>query len=232
MQATGSTKLTRRAPNPLQRSKMRVARVLLLLAAGSTLAACTFTGSPVGVSSSQSIPTSANVEIRQTDESGHPLPFDTKFPNRWSINNDGTPYEPCTAPSAALLKRFGLDPASVGDVAASDFQTARGCRWRFVDERRSSLAQQVGDLVDPTEGLEGYKRLNTSGSSWYPDFEINGRTVVMSSLFPGECGVTVQSGSAVVVTSALRFGVNRPPQEQICSTASEFLRATIDEIPR
>lgn len=211
---------------------MRLVRILVLLAAGSVLAACSTTGSPVGVSSSQSVPTSTKVEIRQADDYGRLLPFETVFPNRWSINNDGTRYEPCTAPSPALLNRFGLDPASAGDVAASDFQTARGCRWRFVDERRSSLAQQVGNLVDPSEGLAGYKRLSTSGATWYPDFNIEGRTVVMSSLFPGECGVVVQSGSAVVVTSALRFGVNRPPQEDICMTASEFLRATIDQIPR
>lgn len=209
---------------------MRLDLVVASLLLGTVLSACTTTGSPAA-ESSQNRPSGSSAHIRQTDSSGNRLPFETEFPNRWSINNDGTPYEPCTAVTPDTLRRFTLDADSVDDVAASDFQTARGCQWKFLDENRSTLAQQVGNLVEPAAGLTGYKELSTSGAVWYPDYEIDGRRVVMSSLFPGECGVVVQSRSAVVATSVLRFGVNRPPQEVICKTASEFLQATIAKIP-
>lgn len=210
---------------------MRLDLVVASLMLGTALSACTTTGNPVA-QSSQNTPSASSAHIRQTDSSGKRLPFETEFPNRWSINNDGTPYEPCTAVTPNVLRTFKLDPQSVGDVAASDFQTARGCQWTFLDENRSTLAQQVGNLVNPAAGLTGYKELSTSGAVWYPDYEIDGRRVIMSSLFPGECGVVVQSGSAIVATSVLRFGVNRPPQGAICETASEFLQATIAKIPR
>ena len=57
-------------------------------------------GRPVPVplpSSASETHASVEPQIRQTDSMGRPLPFVTLFPNRWSGNNDGTPYEPCTS---------------------------------------------------------------------------------------------------------------------------------------
>ncbi|MFT4127988.1 MAG: DUF3558 domain-containing protein, partial [Gordonia sp. (in: high G+C Gram-positive bacteria)] len=45
--------------------------------------------------------------MRQTDDQGRRLPFDTEFPQRWSDGNDGTSYEPCTALSPDRLTELG-----------------------------------------------------------------------------------------------------------------------------
>ncbi|GAB98516.1 hypothetical protein GONAM_02_00380 [Gordonia namibiensis NBRC 108229] len=170
--------------------------------------------------------------IRQTDDAGNRLPFETEFPNRWSINNDGSTYEPCTQVSVEVVNRFGLDPDTVEDVAASDFQTARGCQWKYINDRRSSIAQFVGNLQRPEDGLAGHKELNRAGTSWLPDAEINGRPVLRESMGPGDCTVYVRSGDALVITSVTRMGSNPPATEQLCTEAADFLRATVAQIPQ
>lgn len=196
------------------------------------LGACaTETGQPVAESSVAASFSKAN-EIRQTDDAGNQLPFRTEFPNRWSINNDGSTYEPCTQVSVEVVKRFGLDPASVEDVAASDFQTARGCQWKYIDDKRSSISQFVGNLQRPEEGLSGHKESNRAVTSWLPDAEINGRPVLRESMGPGDCTVYVRSGDALAITSVTRMGSNPPPTEQLCTEAADFLRATIAQIPQ
>ncbi len=48
----------------------------------------------------------------------------------------------------------------------------------------------------------------------------------------GVCSAYVQSGGAVVVTTVSRFDIPPPPPSaEVCSTAVDFLRATISEIP-
>ncbi|MBY4574954.1 hypothetical protein ACN94_15400 [Gordonia paraffinivorans] len=169
--------------------------------------------------------------IRQTDDAGNRLPFDTDFPNRWSGNNDGTTYEPCTQVPFEVVDHFGLDRQSIADVAASDHQTARGCEWRFANDPRSTLAQFVGNLVRPSAGLSGHKELNRAGTTWLPDASIAGRRVLRESAMPGDCAVYVQSGTALVITTVTRMGLNPPPSERVCGEALDFLRATINQIP-
>ncbi|QMU19814.1 DUF3558 family protein [Gordonia rubripertincta] len=193
-------------------------------------ACATETGQPVAAPSTAA-PVSNAQEIRQTDDAGNRLPFETEFPNRWSINNDGSSYEPCTQVSVDVVKRFVLDPDSVGDVAASNFQTARGCEWKYVDDSRSSIAQFVGNLRRPEAGLSGHKESNAAGTTWLPDTEIDGRRVLRESMGPGDCTVYVRSGNALVITSVTRMGFNPPSTEQLCAEATSFLRATIAQIP-
>nr|WP_148281284.1 DUF3558 family protein [Gordonia sp. KTR9] len=199
------------------------------------LTSCGVSGTPlageVAASSSMSEPVELNTEIRQTDDRGRALPFENKFPNRWSINNNGTTYEPCTYVSSVTLSRFGLDPDSVEDAALSDFQTARGCRWYYLDDPLSSLSQSVGNLVRPGLGLQGHKDRISIAFDLLPDIVVAGRAVIRGSKGQGSCSVFVRSGDAVVGTSVTRFDIVRPPTAEVCNTAVEFLRATIADIP-
>ncbi|MDH3009373.1 DUF3558 domain-containing protein [Gordonia alkanivorans] len=200
---------------------------------GLCCSGCTTPGSPSAVESSPaSTSNPSQPTTRQTDDMGRPLPFETQFPNRWSINNDGTSYEPCTQVPAEVVRRFRLSAESVSDVAASDFQTARGCQWILIDDGRSTISQAVGNMIHPEDGLSGHKQLNSAASQWLPDIEIDGRRVLVGALNNADCTVYVQSGTAVVATSFLRFGRDRPPINEICKTSEEFLRATIQNIPR
>lgn len=212
------------------RNAVSVAAALCALpVVGTGLVACTTSGSPSAVPAATN--TSAEPEIRQTDAAGRQLPFPTEFPNRWSRNNDGTDYEPCTQVSEATLRQLSLDVRSVADVAASDFQTARGCSWKFLSDGRSTLSQFVGNINGTEQTLSGYKSLNSAATDWYPDTSLDGRRVLVGSGMSAECAAIVQSGSAVVVTSVIRFGVPKPTTSEICDTAIAFLRNTISEIP-
>ncbi|SDU28932.1 DUF3558 family protein [Gordonia westfalica] len=204
--------------------------VLAVVILSYTLVGCSVAGSPEAApSTSNTVPTEP--EVRQTDDEGKALPFLTPFPNRWNANNDGTSYEPCTEVQDGDLQRSGLIPGSVTDVAKSDFQTARGCRWTFRDDGRSSLSQSIGNLSHPEQGVLGYKRENSETMRWYPDVVLDGRTVVVGSLSPIECTATVQSGKAIVGTTVVRLGENKPAPEEMCETALGFLRSTLARIP-
>ncbi|WP_159405031.1 DUF3558 family protein [Gordonia sp. YY1] len=195
------------------------------------LAACTTTGEAESASPSTSMTSGGPTGIRQTDDAGTPLPFENRFPDRWSNNNDGTPYEPCTQVSAVALQTIDIDSSTVEDVAASNHQTARGCTWKFQGDRLSSLSHFVGNLLRPEAGLDGYKDLNKAGSTWFADTAIKGRRVLSGSMGPGECSMIVQSGDAVVVTTIVRYDADRPPVETVCSSVEQFLDQTIDSIP-
>ncbi|WP_353507229.1 DUF3558 family protein [Gordonia sp. ABSL1-1] len=192
------------------------------------------TGDAVGESDlSPSMPHSiASSVVRQTDEAGRQLPFQTAFPNRWSANNDGSPYEPCTALSEDMLLRAGMVPASAMDAAVADGQTARGCVWRVGSGHKGTISQIVGNLTDPQDGLTGYKRLNSSGIEWFADTRVDGRTVAVGSSSSAHCLAVVQSQRAIVATIARMVALDRPPVPQICERAIAFTRATIDQIPR
>ncbi|MFV3114764.1 MULTISPECIES: DUF3558 domain-containing protein [Gordonia] len=215
--------------NPLTTRAIRFVACTIL---GVICAGCTTNGDPIAsVSSPATAPPTSTAGIRQTDDAGRSLPFTTEYPNRWSINNDGTPYEPCTQVSDEVVEQFGLRRDSVEDVAGSDFQTARGCRWTYVDDGMSSISQFVGNILRPQLGLDGYKAKNSAGKTWYPDTFINTRRVLVGSIGAGVCSAYVQSGGAVVVTTVSRFDIPPPPSAEVCSTAVDFLRATISEIP-
>ncbi|WP_396349824.1 DUF3558 family protein [Gordonia amicalis] len=210
-------------------------RLLACLGAGAlalAITSCSTTGVAVPSSATSSLGhTSEQPNIRQTDDAGRSLPFENQFPNRWSINNDGTTYEPCTAVEPNTASQFGLIPDSVRDVAASDFQTARGCKWKFRDDGRSSLSQAVGNLMQPENGLTGYKQQYAATVEWRPDIEIQGRRAIVGSTMPSECTVFVESGAAIVGTGITRFGAEKPPLDDICESAISFLRITIGNIP-
>ncbi|WP_231742271.1 MULTISPECIES: DUF3558 family protein [unclassified Gordonia (in: high G+C Gram-positive bacteria)] len=198
---------------------------------GAALVGCTTRGAPQSVSTQSTVQSTPTAAIRQTDDAGRHLPFETKFPNRWSINNDGSPYEPCTQVSNKTLRQFGLVVDSAADMAGSDFQTARGCRWKYSDDDMSFVAQFVGDIIRRSEGLTGHKALNLAGKTWFPDTSLNGRRVLVSSIGAGACSVYIQSGSAVVVTTVSRFDLEPPPTQAVCEVATDFLRATMNQIP-
>ncbi|WJG15727.1 DUF3558 family protein [Gordonia sp. Swx-4] len=196
---------------------------------GIGLSACGVAGSPTPTSSSGPH-SSAATGVRQTDDAGRRLPFDTEFPDRWSSNNDGTSYEPCTQVPEEVVRRFGLDVESVGDVAGSNFQTARGCQWSYTNNELSFLSQFVGDLDRPQGGLSAHKE-EYAATSWHPDIEIKGRRVILGSTGPSDCAAYVQSGEAVVITNVVLIEQNPPPIEAVCASAADFLRSTIDGIP-
>jgi len=223
---------TRKVLPVLRRNSTNVTSAVLAVGSlllGVGLSGCSVTGSPGPAPLSGSDSSSAP-GVRQTDDAGRRLPFDTEFPDRWSINNDGTSYEPCTQVSDDVIRRFGLDEESVGDVAGSNFQTARGCQWSYLNNELSFLSQFVGNLDTPQGGLSGHKA-EYSSTTWYPDIEINGRQVILGATDPSDCAAYVQSGGAVVVTNVVLIELNPPTTKAVCASATDFLRATIDEIP-
>lgn len=171
-------------------------------------------------------------EVRQTDDSGERLPFDTTHSRRWNSSNDGSSYEPCTALSDAELQRLGIDPDSVRDAAGTNGQTLRGCNWRSAgpDGRKWSVAQIVGDSAD----LASDKARNSSSADiWMSDVVIAGRTIGVHRMSGDrDCDTYVQSGGAAVNTIVMAHGLPRPPVEEICAKALEFTRATIGKMPR
>lgn len=198
---------------------------LLLAGCGITTSGSAEPASPLV--ESRVVDTGAQQDIRQTDDNGQPLPFQTTFPNRWNSGNDGTPYEPCTAASPTLLRALDLDPTSVQDAASADFQTARGCGWRAQSSSRATIDQFVGNQPR----LKIYKEQQTATKNWQPDIAISGRTVaVANDPTSPMCDTFVESANALVITSAAVYdaGTSLP---QICDKAIAFTRATIDQMP-
>ncbi|WP_306302389.1 DUF3558 family protein [Gordonia paraffinivorans] len=222
-----------RVPANLRRNWQELSTGIAMVACTATtmtvLPACSVSGTPTATPSAAAESVSA-LQIRQTDDAGRPLPFKTEFPNRWNSNNSGTSYEPCTQVPGAVVQRFDLDEASVNDVAGSDFQTARGCQWKFSENRHSFLSQFVGNLDRPDGGLTAHKE-DYSTTTWHPDTEIAGRRVIVGSIDPGDCAAYVQSGNAVVVTNVVLIELEPQPMAA-CNAAVDFLRATIGAIPR
>ncbi|MHC3003330.1 DUF3558 family protein [Gordonia sp. GN26] len=204
---------------------------------GAAMVACDVEGVPSAQPEAMASASSAAAAepIRQTDDAGNRLPFDTEFPDRWSRNNDGTTYEPCTAVDDEQVRAFGLDPATVEDVAASNHQTARGCQWDLFegdDILRPSLSQFVGNLEGMgVDNLQDYKQLqSTDYNEWLDDVVIAGRTVVVS-VERGSCDAFVQSGSAVVVTTMHDLLRDGTEANLLCEKALGFVRLTIDRMP-
>ncbi|WP_374613703.1 DUF3558 domain-containing protein [Gordonia sp. (in: high G+C Gram-positive bacteria)] len=231
LRAKRSTPRIARVRQTLPRSRAILASVWTIAGfSGLVLSGCSTSGEPMPVPSSYAPITPP--EIRQIDDEGRQLPFRTTLPNRWSINNNGTGYEPCTQVPEDVVARFGFEPATVKDAAASDFQTARGCTWISSLDRRSSLSQIVGNILDPQDGLSGYKKLHSPSTTWFPDGQVHGRRVLVGSTMRGECAVIVQSGDAVVVSSITRVGPGRPPADEVCADVTAFASATIGRIPQ
>jgi hypothetical protein len=209
----------------LNRQSLKLA-AFALTAAG--IAACApVSGTAVKSSSSPSSQKSFETTgVRQTDDAGKRLPFVTTFPNRWSSNNDGTPYEPCTAATPAVLAESGLDPTSASDAAKADFQTLRGCEWKFTDGNLASLSQYVGN----GPSLEQYKKGREPFSEFLPDTSIDGRRALLQPLGRRMCTTIVQSRSAQVLTTVTIVS-DPPPISSICDLALEFARETINQIP-
>lgn len=176
---------------------------------------------------------STSLSIRQTDDHGTRLPFDTRHPNRWSRANNGSTYEPCTALGANDLRLQGLDPATVEDAAGTDGQTLRGCVWASFRELDGLPDWSISQFVGNSGGLQEYKRRYSSlRDIWAPDKSVAGRTIgVHRSEVPNSCDTYVQSGRAGVHTVVSHHGLNRPDPAEICAKAIEFTRATIAKMP-
>ncbi|MEE3850688.1 DUF3558 family protein [Gordonia sp. LSe1-13] len=214
-----------------------IRRAAIAFSSGPTLAmmalfaltAC----SPLQSSDSNNSPTSQGAvsqgpAIRQTDDLGKPLPFDTKHPKRWNSSNDGTAYEPCTTVDDRTARRVGLDHATAEDAATVSGQTLRGCVWHFVDPERMfwSADQVVADF----SSLDEYKQANHL-FTWREDTYISGRRVGVASMDSGNCFTYVQSRESGVMTSVVISTSAAPPLFEICDHAIQITRATIDKIP-
>jgi len=192
---------------------------------------CTVSGTAVSEGPAASHSASRAPEVRQRDDAGRLLPFKTVFPNRWSQNNDGTTYEPCTYVTEPVLMKMGLDPKSAKDAAVADHQTVRGCDWRFTNSESSSLSQSVGNLAGAgVADLDGYKA-EFDDFRWFPDQLVDGRTVATFSLGTDHCATLIVSGRALVMT-AVWLGQHDPDVSENCGLAFAFTRATINKIPR
>ncbi|MCB1295305.1 MAG: DUF3558 family protein [Gordonia sp.] len=185
---------------------------------------CSVDGSPTAtVDSRVGVPGSS---IRQTDARGVALPFVTPFPDRWSTNNDGTTYEPCTALTDAELGDAGLDPATAMDVAVANHQTARGCIWYFHG------GPDAGLLSHATGNRPTFEQ-DMKDRGWYEvsyDISIKGRLVLVDSRDTTDCMATVKSGKSPVIvgTSKLFKPIGR---EAVCQRAIDFMKRVIDRMP-
>lgn len=203
----------------------------IALASIAVATGCTESGTAVGEKSSVIQSQSpALAPIRQVDDAGRRLPFTTVFPNRWSRNNDGTRYEPCTAASAQILQSLRVDPTTAKDAAAADGQTVRGCRWRYKNESSSRLGQHVGNMNGGVTGISQYK-LRYSDFMWFPDLTLDGRQVGLFSQGGDACDTLVESGTAFVFTHVALGRLDDDVTEN-CNRAIAFTRATIDLMPR
>lgn len=126
-----------------------------------------------------------------------------------------------------MLESLGLDPSSVEDAAAANFQTARGCGWHVRGERSSTVDQFVGNQPRLVE----YKAKNSSTVIWQNDMLISGRTIgIGRDSGSPTCDTYVESGRSLVITSASSYEPSIPISE-ICDKAIAFTRATIDQMP-
>lgn len=177
------------------------------------------------------VPSALSSKVRQVDDSGRTLPFQTSHSRRWNGANDGTVYEPCTAVGLEELARLSIDPTTATDAAGTDGQTLRGCRWRYITGKHSgwSIAQFVGNSAS----LAADKAKFRSGDDiWLADLSINGRVVGLHrSAQLADCDTYVQSGRAGVHTVAMYVGPTPPPPSEICDRALAFTRATISKMP-
>ena len=169
--------------------------------------------------------------IRQTDDLGRSLPFETEHPNRWNRGNDGTSYEPCTALTDARLSGLGVDPATVRDAAGTNGQTLRGCAWEYRDSVPSQ-GWSVSQIVGNWESLELDKQMkSTEYDVWRDDVVVNGRVIgVLTDPVAGDCVTYVQSGRAAVNTFVFNHS-DSPDVDETCDRALEFTRATLDQMP-
>ncbi|GAA1481180.1 hypothetical protein GCM10009624_16200 [Gordonia sinesedis] len=168
--------------------------------------------------------------IRQTDAAGNRLPFTTTFPDRWSANNAGTDYEPCTAVTRAILQEFNLDPSSVNDAADANRQTIRGCDWTFLNDTANTISQYVGGNGELTLNEYRDKQMGRS-DELMPNMVINKRPVLrIRNIALGQCTVVIQSGGARVFTTLFVYH-NRPSPDRLCDVPVRFLRTMIDKIP-
>ncbi|WP_369692263.1 DUF3558 family protein, partial [Gordonia hydrophobica] len=142
-------------------------QVSLLALASSVIAGCSSHAIPT---EDQALESSTTVSIRQVDDQGLKLPFETTFSARWNDANDGTKYEPCTAVGARQLAALGVDPASVEDAAGSNGQTLRGCDWDYLRVDGGSVRWSVSQFVGNSPSLEHDKRVKSAVTDvWLPD---------------------------------------------------------------
>lgn len=165
--------------------------------------------------------------IRQTADNGLRLPFNTKFPNRWSELNDGTDYEPCTALTYEDLTALAIIPSTAADIALANHQTARGCGWSLSEPEYASINQQVGN----SSSLQAYSSRYSNVVDWRPSININNRQVLVGvEAEQPSCTTVVQSKRAAVITT-VDMPVNPLALDQICAKAIAFTKATIDKMP-
>ncbi|WP_374206131.1 DUF3558 family protein [Gordonia zhenghanii] len=204
---------------------MRLVVVTALVTFIATVSACATDGSRTAANPVTS-------EVRQVDDSGSPLPFETKHSHRWNNANDGTRYEPCTALPAFAVDAEGWDSSTARDAAGSNGQTLRGCTWTGQADQtgRWILSQFVGN----SPNLERAKSRSPSDpyTVWMQDLTISERTVGILAYRDGSrCETYVQSNKAGVYTAVSAITTDQPPISEICDRALAFTRATIGKMP-
>ena len=222
--ATLSMRFRKLGPCGNRPARAPISTALVFTAAILVASGCTVNGSPA------SAPHSGNEDarptIRQTDTRGIKLPFTTSFPDRWSANNDGTTYEPCTALTGAELRGAGIDPTTVKDIAVANHQTARGCMWDYIGDHTA------GKVAHATGNLPTFEESQTD-REWYEvsyDLKIKGRLVLVNSKAATLCMTTVKSGrSPVDITVSKIF--DPIGREAVCKRAIDFTRLVINRMP-
>ncbi|WP_372491675.1 DUF3558 family protein [Gordonia zhenghanii] len=205
---------------------MRSSGLPIAAAAICLLAGCMNDGAQEGAAGAPS------PSIRQVDDAGTALPFETKHSRRWGPANNGTTYEPCTALQRTQLTSLGINPTTASDAAGTDGQTLRGCDWKYANgnyQDHWNLSQFVGN----SPGLDFAKTRRSGGTNeWLPDVGIAGRQVGVHIYTTGDqCDTYVQSRGASVITMVTHYGQSQPPINEICDRALAFTRATIGKMP-
>ncbi|WP_424324891.1 DUF3558 family protein [Gordonia sp. (in: high G+C Gram-positive bacteria)] len=216
---------------PMQSARPGIVLALSATAVAFVVGCSSMPASNVGPSSLVAAAPSSSW-IRQQDDSGRNLPFNTVHPHRWSHANNGTDYEPCTALGNSELEGLGINTRTAEDAAGTDGQTLRGCIWQYATSE-DFPQWRVTQIVGNSPSLAVEKSLKSASvNTWLPDRVIGGRQVGVHFLNGLQsCDTYVQSGGAAVSTIAAYSGRGTVPQTEICDRALVFTAATISKMP-
>ncbi|ORB52132.1 hypothetical protein BST43_19450 [Mycobacteroides saopaulense] len=198
----------------------RTHRLALLTAVALTIAGC---GGPVaGDAVTAASSTSSRGATPTSPTVTNTLPGPHPPPNQ---NNDGTTFDPCLAYTASELSGWGIDPATVNDVAIDD-TLQRGCTWKGDGWVLQQLItnRSISEYLDPANypdakpltiaGLQASQhRLGQAGTTF--------------------CSVQIPSQKAVIATLvSVRDSKAENQIPDACTKAIQIATDTAGKLPK